>query len=333
MGEGFDDMWTDMSEIVRPTRDGIHGREYISTSVDIGRKVSRMDPSEKNPVFPPLFTLPFPVILSVPDRAASWRAVRQAVTEAAKRTGILALGTGAGAPALMPCFRPGEKIDPDPSCRIIEITLDSPDITALERAADQASAVSARRPDLVACIGLPAGPKAAESVLRLAKLGVPVIRIFADMNGRENGKGAFIKERVREAHKALVAECIRDCVTLLAGGGIAMAEHVAKLIACGADAVVVDDALLIALECRMCLDCAGSRPCAPEIEKIDPAWGAQRIVNLLASWHSQLIEVMGAMGLREVRRLRGETGRVMFFEDLERECFAPIFGKRTCPQS
>ena len=26
-------MWTDMSEIVRPTRDGIHGREYISTSV------------------------------------------------------------------------------------------------------------------------------------------------------------------------------------------------------------------------------------------------------------------------------------------------------------
>jgi ferredoxin len=37
-GPGFDGMWTDMSEIVRPTRDGIHGREYISTAVDIGRK-------------------------------------------------------------------------------------------------------------------------------------------------------------------------------------------------------------------------------------------------------------------------------------------------------
>ena len=35
-GPGFDSIWTDMSEIVRPTRDGIHGREYISTSVDIG---------------------------------------------------------------------------------------------------------------------------------------------------------------------------------------------------------------------------------------------------------------------------------------------------------
>ena len=31
-GEGFDGIWTDMSEIVRPTRDGVYGREYISTA-------------------------------------------------------------------------------------------------------------------------------------------------------------------------------------------------------------------------------------------------------------------------------------------------------------
>jgi hypothetical protein len=37
-GPGWDGMWTDMSEIVRPTRDGIHGREFISTSVDLGPK-------------------------------------------------------------------------------------------------------------------------------------------------------------------------------------------------------------------------------------------------------------------------------------------------------
>src|SRR3989442_2532685 len=36
-------MWTDMSEIVRPTRDGVYGREYISTSVDIGRKPTSID--------------------------------------------------------------------------------------------------------------------------------------------------------------------------------------------------------------------------------------------------------------------------------------------------
>jgi len=39
-GEGWDGMWTDMSEIVRPTRDGIHGREFISTVVEIGEKPS-----------------------------------------------------------------------------------------------------------------------------------------------------------------------------------------------------------------------------------------------------------------------------------------------------
>ena len=34
------------------------------------------------------------------------------------------------------------------------------------------------------------------------------------------------------------------------------------------------------------------------------------------------------MGIREVRRLRGETGRAMFFEDLERDSFGRLFGKR-----
>ena len=41
-GRGFDAMWTDMSEIVRPTRDGIHGREYINTGVDVGRKLAQL---------------------------------------------------------------------------------------------------------------------------------------------------------------------------------------------------------------------------------------------------------------------------------------------------
>jgi len=41
-GTGFDSMWTDMSEIVSPDRDGIHGREYISTSVELGRKLNHL---------------------------------------------------------------------------------------------------------------------------------------------------------------------------------------------------------------------------------------------------------------------------------------------------
>jgi len=47
-------------------------------------------------------------------------------------------------------------------------------------------------------------------------------------------------------------------------------------------------------------------------------------VNLMGAWHSQLIEVLGAMGIREVRRLRGEVGRAMFLEDIEREAFGDL---------
>jgi ferredoxin len=64
-GKGFDSMWTDMSEIVRPTRDGIHGREYISTVVEIGRKLSaiKFDAHGKiaSPI-PPALNIPMPII-------------------------------------------------------------------------------------------------------------------------------------------------------------------------------------------------------------------------------------------------------------------------------
>ena len=46
----------------------------------------------------------------------------------------------------------------------------------------------------------------------------------------------------------------------------------------------------------------------------------------MASWRDQLLEILGAMGLREVRRLRGEIGRAMFQADLEREAFGDIEG-------
>ena len=54
----------------------------------------------------------------------------------------------------------------------------------------------------------------------------------------------------------------------------------------------------------------------------------QRIVNLMGAWHSQLLEVMGAMGIREVRRLRGETGRAIFFDEIDKDTFGKLFQQR-----
>jgi len=39
-----------------------------------------------------------------------------------------------------------------------------------------------------------------------------------------------------------------------------------------------------------------------------------------------MLEILGAMGMREVRRLRGEMGRAMFQEELEREAFREVTG-------
>jgi hypothetical protein len=164
--------------------------------------------------------------------------------------------------------------------------------------------------------------------------GVDIIHLKADRNGdvhgqfRPDGVIGFVKDHIRAIHNHLIDRCIRNSITLIAGGGIAMAEHVPKAIICGADAVSIDIPLLLALECRMCLRCQEGLSCPVQIENIHPDWGKNRIMNLIAAWRNQLLEVLGAMGIREVRRLRGETGRAMFFQDLEADTFGRLFGRR-----
>lgn len=331
-GAGFDDMWTDMSEIVRPTRDGIHGREYINTGIDIGRKPDRLHFADGTlmDAVPPQVSIPLPILLEVPARARAWPSVRQAVMHAARQLQILAYADGPAAPGAqtVPRYRLSDQIVPDPSHRMLELELESnSDQEEVAAAIARTAQLTQAWPNTVVAVNLPLQTDSGRRVVQLAQGGVGVIRLMGDANGRVPA-GAFIKDLVRESHLALVQASLRDCVTLLAGGGIAMAEHVAKLIACGADGVVVDEALLVALECRLCGRCREHGRCEVAVPDINAAWGAQRIENLMGAWHAQLIEVLGAMGLREVRRLRGEVGRVMFFKDLEAECFGPLFGKR-----
>ena len=153
---------------------------------------------------------------------------------------------------------------------------------------------------------------------------------MADINGNQIGVGnpKFIKDMVSQVHLSLVESGVRDEITLMAGGGIALAEHMAKQILCGADLVTIDLPLLIALECHLCDSCTTSISCPARIEDIDFDYGVGRMTNLIAAWHDQLIEVMGAMGIREARRLRGEVGRALFFEELEEETFGRLFGSR-----
>jgi glutamate synthase domain-containing protein 2 len=160
---------------------------------------------------------------------------------------------------------------------------------------------------------------------RIIESGCSVINLEGSYNGRvRDNESEYMKDAVRSVHLALVADGVRDEMTLLASGGFAMAEHVAKSIICGADAVYVDFPIQIALECRMCHRCEQELPCPVEIENASIEWVNSRTINIIGAWHNQLLEVMGAMGIRDVRRLRGEVGRAMFYEDIDETIFGSL---------
>ena len=95
-------------------------------------------------------------------------------------------------------------------------------------------------------------------------------------------------------------------------------------------ATVADIPIMIAMECRFCKECQKGGKCPVKLdEEFDPDWGASRIANLFEAWHGQLLEVMGAMGIREARRLRGEMGRSIRFENMEKDIFEPIFKRHS----
>lgn len=368
-GSGFDAMWTDMSEIVRPTRDGIHGREYISTSVDVGRKLSRLSFRDGSLAVtpPPLLELPLPVLFDVIP--AHWRRGRvvEAIAAAAAALGTMAVVDGDDLPQALQTAeghviplvgteaqrsevggqRPevaGHNSDLRPPtsdlCRLAMIA-DSPDLGEMSDVKSQVSTILDLNFDIrhsILAVRLAATPAAAQRVLELTRRGAEVVHLTFDSHGREGGSDAprHMRDVLREVHGTLTKAGVRDEVTLIASGGIALAEHMAKAIICGADLVAIDIPLVLALECRLCdaqsqAPCEDDNPCPVLLEEIDAAFAVERIVNLMGAWHSQLLEVLGAMGIREVRRLRGETGRAMFFEDLERETFGKLFGKRKSP--
>jgi ferredoxin len=337
-GEGFDSFWTDMSEIVRPTRDGIHGREYISTSIDLGRKPMFLVFDDQHRLMfepPPLMELPLPVVLAEPPLGSDRQRLRQILAAAAQTLGTVALlardavsaDLMAAAASLIPQF-PAGKLDLDdpllPQVKALELT-DNPEVIS------QMEAVKKRYPHLIVWIRVPADLRAPDRVAALAGAGAEVIRLAATEKARGAGDAAdlHLKDLIRRTHLKLVEHQLRDAVTLLASGGIALAEHVAKAIICGVDGIIVDIPLLLSLECHLCRNCQGAKAdsCPIELNNLNVKRGAQRMVNLVGAWNNQLLEILGAMGMREVRRLRGEVGRAMFKEDLDKEIFAPLFAR------
>jgi ferredoxin len=339
-GSGFDSMWTDMSEIVRPTRDGIHGREYISTSVDIGKKpfFLNFQDNKLSTILPPLISLPFPVIFDMSSEKHTLPILEPCIIETAKQTGLIALIDSNKWDSIKLhnkedylnniafFLNPNGSLIPKEilgKTRLVEI----PDNANIER---QIATLKKNHPGIIIAVRIVMDENVTKRVDELSKIDIEAVHLVADLNGNEvNAKNPrFMKDIVREVHGCLIKNEKRDEITLIAGGGIGLSEHVAKAIICGADLVSINLPLMIAIECRLCESCKPGQYCPSKLDtEIDLQYGAARMTNLLGAWHWQLVELMGAMGMREARRLRGDVGRAMFKDELEEEIYGPIFRK------
>ncbi|MCX5800157.1 MAG: glutamate synthase-related protein [Candidatus Eisenbacteria bacterium] len=323
-GEGFEGMWLDMSEIVRPTRDGIHGREYISTAVSLGGAPEMLEFDDSNRLLTPLprtMSLPLPVVFGPLPIPLPGRGALRALSLAAERLGTL-------------CILTPDTLDVA-SNHNLALRLSAADFDSLPTLPrepvyvefeDEPWAFERWR---VACerwrgamIGLrhALGPDSPAEIERLVRRGVRLFHLYADDEGRDLA-GRPLPDSLRAVHSHLVQRRWRDSLSFLVSGGIAAAEHVPKVIACGADAVVLDWIPIVAWGCGLWAD---KQTCPVEKRETDAEWGAQRLINLMAAWRDQLLEALGAMGMREVRRLRGEVGRVIF-EEIEAKAFRRLF--------
>ena len=327
-GEGWEGMWTDMSEIVRPTRDGIHGREFISTSVNIGLKPPFLTFDEQGTAAGEslrTFSIPVPWFFDIPPTSVLSRKFLEILVEAAQAAETLLV-----LPVkVLNRFRlRGQQVVPlashDDANALMELHF-TPRMIELDGGNEALlREIRTRFPESTSCLRYERVSK--EELLQHYHSGIRVFHLVTNYHGRGRD-GPFVLDLIREAHRTFVEAACRDEVTLLGSGGIIAAEHVPKAIICGLDAVALDTPLLAALQAEFVGECATREKSQFKLpRRLAVNWGVQRVKNLLASWRDQLLEVLGAMGLREVRRLRGEMGRAMFQKELEREAFSGIEG-------
>jgi len=171
-------------------------------------------------------------------------------------------------------------------------------IAAVHNVAAIASGIVRAGADYVYLDGFKGGTGAAPAIIR-DHIGIPLEIAIA-----------VVDQRLRD-------EGIRNQASIIAAGSIRSSADMAKAIALGADVVAIGSAALMALGCHLCQGCHtgscswGLTTQKPELtRRVDPEWGAERLVNLVHAWSHELQEILGALGVNAVESLRGSRERL-----------------------
>jgi len=171
-------------------------------------------------------------------------------------------------------------------------------IAAVHNVAAIASGIVRAGADYVYLDGFKGGTGAAPAVIR-DHIGIPLEIAIA-----------VVDQRLRD-------EGIRNQASIIAAGSIRSSADMAKAIALGADVVAIGSAALMALGCHLCQGCHtgccswGLTTQKAELtRRVDPEWGAERLVNLVHAWSHELQEILGALGVNAVESLRGSRERL-----------------------
>ncbi|MEI6795506.1 MAG: glutamate synthase-related protein [Methanomassiliicoccales archaeon] len=180
--------------------------------------------------------------------------------------------------------------------------------------------------------GVPIGVKIA-AVHNVAAIASGIVRAGADfitLDGYKGGTGSAprvirdhvglpIEVAIAAVDKRLTEEGLRNRVTVCAGGGIRCSADMIKALALGADVAMVSTAAMVALGCRVCMQCHrglcswGIATQRPDLAaRLDPEIGAERVVRLFRAWNEELREIMGAMGIDSVESLVGNRDRLRY---------------------
>ncbi|HXX35580.1 MAG TPA: glutamate synthase-related protein [Thermodesulfobacteriota bacterium] len=162
---------------------------------------------------------------------------------------------------------------------------------------------------------------------RIAKDNRMVIEVWLD--GPRGGTGAapdiikgqmgmHMEYAIPICHEKLMDDGLRDYVVFMGSGGFRTWGDVIKGIALGLDGVVLGTADLVAIGCVRDRNCESG--CRSGISTIEPRMqllrdveiNTQQIINFRSILQAQTIRALAALGMKDIRELRGHYDRIQW---------------------